>query len=255
MTQEVVLNPWELAMNPVAPTQVYWGQMVVEAHLVVLVKGIGKMPYEANTVMPDGSEPRPVTAVNLTLQPLAEMGLQWEITREPIAQGWGEWGDITLPSLRECGILELPALNGMWAKAELEPTGRKYTNRNGEPRDATAFKFLKVFASEAECRADYNGKPAGNGKRTTDEILGELGYETKADKPANGPANGVDKDRETALKFAKVYVQNACRASGGDLTKARDELAPKLAGQPLISKYFTVDSPEIVEMMAEVLTK
>jgi len=235
MTSQVVINPWEAAMNPPQQVQAYWGQVSVFPRLVVLMKGVGKVDYTEGAVMPDGSEARPVTAVQLVLQPLVDMGLQFDITREPIAQGWGEWGDITLPSLREIGVLELPALHLAWVKVDMESTGRSYTDKTGEKREATAFKFLKLFPSEAECRTDYilaSGKSGAPVAQTA----------------AQQPTNGGDKDRETALKFAKVYVKNACHA-GGDLEKARIALATMLAQQPLISKFFTVDSPEIVEMM------
>lgn len=240
MTQQhVVMNPWELAMNPPEQTQAYWGQMTVTARLVCLVKGVGKVDYTEGAVMPDGSEPRPVTAVRLNLIPLPEMKLQWGIEREPLAQGWGEWGEITLPSLKECGILELPALNGAWVKAELVPTGQTWT-KNGEKKTGTAFRFLRIFANEADCRADYNNRGNDSSAQYTGGNGGNGG---------NTEQKPEDKERETALKFAKVYVQNACRAASGDLDKARELLAPQLAKQPLISKFYTVDSPEIIEMM------
>ena len=42
----------------------------------------------------------------------------------------------------------------------------------------------------------------------------------------------------------------AMRQAGGDLDKARTILAPLMANQPVISKHYTVDSPEILEMLA-----
>jgi hypothetical protein len=41
------------------------------------------------------------------------------------------------------------------------------------------------------------------------------------------------------------------RAAGGDLDKARGILAPMIANQPVISKHYTVDSPEVLALMAE----
>ena len=41
------------------------------------------------------------------------------------------------------------------------------------------------------------------------------------------------------------------RTANGDMLKAQELLGPMLAGQPLVSKYFTPTSPEIMEELAD----
>jgi len=49
-------------------------------------------------------------------------------------------------------------------------------------------------------------------------------------------------------------VENACRGQS-DLEIIRKTLELNIAQQALISKYFTVDSPEVVEMIAKEMSK
>jgi hypothetical protein len=236
-------------MNPPVQSQEFWGKMTIDAKLVCLVKGIGKVDYVPGSLNPDGSEPKPVTAVKMTLSALPEMNLQYpDLIREPIAQGWGEWGEITLPSIRDCGITQLTDLNGKWVKLELAPTGRKYTNQAGEQKDATCFKLVQVFADEATCRGNFQATRKGG----TPAAQQTPPWTAPADAT---PASNGNKERETALKFLPTYVVNAVRASGKDLEKARAALAPMLAGQPLLAKHFTVDSQEVVDLMVAELAK
>lgn len=134
------------------------------------------------------------------------------------------------------GISNLQALNGSWVKVEMIATGRTYVNGNGETKEATTFKFLQVFADEAACRAAKGGNGAG----------------TPAPAPQQAPAGG-DARRATALKFLKPYVENACRQSRGDVDKARELLTPMIANQKLLAEFFTVDSPEVIDLMTATL--
>ena len=67
----------------------------------------------------------------------------------------------------------------------------------------------------------------------------------------NGNGNGasVNPEKATAERFLDAYVQNAWRSSGKDLTKAMELLGPMIAGQALLAKYFTVDSPEVMKRL------
>jgi hypothetical protein len=153
---------------------------------------------------------------------------------------FGEWKDVTLPSLRDIGFLDASQLNGKYARIELVPTGRKYTNSQGEEKEASAVKFVAVYETREQCLAAMNGD---NPTSPTPVAAAPV--------PSNGNGNA---EKETALKFAKAFVANAMRQAGGDLDKARGILAPMIANQPVISKHYTVDSPEIVALMAESLS-
>lgn len=66
-------------------------------------------------------------------------------------------------------------------------------------------------------------------------------------QPQAAPANNTE--RETALKFLRVIVENAARGQS-DLTVVRNTVAAQIATMPLVSKYFTVDSPETMNLIA-----
>jgi len=226
-----VLDPWQTAMDPPKPTSEWYGQMAVNAWFCALVKGQGKVVWDPNTVDPNTGNPaRRFTAIDLMLTPIVDQPID-PISRTVMAE-FGEWPDIVLPSLKDIGISNLQALNGAWVKVEFVPTGRTYVNGNGETKEATTFKFLALYADEAACRTAKGGNGAA------------------APAPAG---NGGDPRRATALKFLKPYVENACRQSGKDVDKARELLAPMLASQKLLAEFFTVDSPEVVDLMTETL--
>jgi len=246
------VNLWETADNPpdTSFSNEYWGKVDLTIFQGVFVDDPSrpgkkmKMPYEAGMLLPDGSEPRPVVFIKIEITPLAEMKLElkYALLRETIVSKQSEWGTIILPSIRDCGLMTAEALNGKYVRVILTNTGRKYTSDKGEEKNTTTFKFLAVFTNAQECRDDY--------------------LKNKGEPPASSVAEGVtpqantapsgngSHERETALKLAKPIVKNAMAKAAGDLDAARVILAASLAKSALLAKYFTVDSDEIVEMMA-----
>lgn len=237
------LNPWDAAEEAKEPvfSNTIWGQVEANSWFCVLEKGIGKVEFDPQVHSADKRR----TAVDVIIHPLPEMGLQFDLARNMIAES-REWAGIVLPSIRNIG-LSPKNLNGQWVKVKTVPLTDKngnvvtYTDNNGTLKEKTAIEFLVVFPNEDACRADYlanSGKPS---------LQATTQYETGS----NGGGNG-GKERETALKFLKVYVQNACRGQS-DLEAVRAALATQIAAQPLIGKYFTVDSPETVQLIAEAM--
>ncbi len=239
MSYQPAQSPWDVVNNPPEQVQEYFGEISVSAWWCMLASGQGKLPYDERVIDPKtGKSPRRYTAIDLTITPLPESNLQFDVTRSMLAE-FGDWKEITWPSLRDLGITEASTLNNKFARVEVVPTGKNYTNANGEERPLTAIKFAAVYDTREQClTAMNNGNP-------------------QPIQPASQPAqngNG-NKERETAQKFLKVIVQNAMRQSGRDVVKARDSLVTMIANNPLLAKFFTVDSPEVIEMMtAEMAT-
>jgi hypothetical protein len=246
-------DPWGAASNPPEDTKAFYGEVSINAYACMLVPGAGKVPFDAGVLDGEGKPYRRYTAVELIVAPLSESKLAFSLSRTMLAE-FGEWKDTTWPSVKAMGVLNAQELAGKFVRVEQVPTGRKYTTRNGDEREATAVKFTDIYPDRATCLAAYVaefGQPSnGNGGNGAPAAQ----YTTQAPAAADAPANGNGSQKETALKFAQAFVKTAMNSAKGDLDQARAILGPMLAKQALVSQYFTVDSPEIVELMAAAMT-
>jgi hypothetical protein len=244
MNTQTLVDPWDSANEAKEPqfSNEIWGQVEARSWYCVLEKGIGKIEFDPQIHSQDQQR----TAIDITVRSLVEMGLTFDLTRNMIAES-REWASFVLPSIRDLGI-HPKELNGKWVKVQtVTLTGKDgqpvtYTDSNGNVKEKTTVKFLKIFSSEDECRNDYlanSGKPV------------QQDTQYKTGNGANGNSNSADnKERQTALAFLKAYVQSACRGQK-DINVIRETLALNIAQQPLISKYFTVDSPETIEQITQ----
>ena len=230
MAYQPAMNPWDVVNNPPEQTFEASGLVTINSWWCMLTPD-GKAPYDERTIDPKtGNAPRKYVAIELKIEPLVESGMQYPVERTMLAE-FGEWKEITLPSLRDIGVLDASILSDKYAHIQLVPNGTYTSKKDGLEKKLTAVKFLAVYDTREQCLAAMNGdNPAAPAP--------------VAAAPSNG--NG---EQETALKFAKAFVANAMRQAGGDLDKARTILAPMIANQPVISKHYTVDSPEIVTLM------
>ncbi len=243
MTTQNCVDPWDAAeqAKELQFSNIIWGQCEAKSWWCVLEKGIGKVEFDPQVHSPDQQR----TAIDIIIHPLTDMGLTFDLARNMIAES-REWASFVLPSIRDLGVSP-KEINGKWVKVQTVPVTDKasnpvtYTDSNGAVKEKTTIKFLAVFPNEEACRADYL---ANSGKVPQPDTQYAGG---------NGNSNG-NQERDTALKFLKVYVENACRGQS-DLQAIRSQLATQLAQQPLISKYFTVDSPEVVQMIANNMSK
>ncbi len=230
------VDPWDVASTATVAPRSYYGQLRLDMWFCVLQKGVGKVPFDDGQHSPDDRR----TSVDIHLIPIAEQNVAFELKREPIAES-REWAGIVLPSLQQAAVdagmisdpkeIDLRKMNGAWVKAEFVGTGRKYRGRDGTERESTTFKFLAVYADEAACRAAY---AADTGRPLDDDDAFDA-------HPAAGGGNA--KERETALQFVKVLVQQ----HKGD----RAVVAEQIAAIPMLSKWFTIDSPEVVQLLQE----
>lgn len=228
--QVLVDDPWASSENPVFRAAEYFGQINIDTWYCVLEKGTGKIQFDPKI---HGADARR-TAIDMVLNPLAELNITFEVSRSLVAES-ADWAKIVLPSIKQFG-LSPRELNGKWVKLQYKGTGRKYVNREGEERENTTFEFLKLYQSEAECRADYSG-------------------DTPA--PANSVSNAVpdtDKEKTTALAFLKSFVEVACK-NNTELDKIRATVSTNISGTPLLAKYFTVDSAEVTTLIANSMGK
>jgi hypothetical protein len=167
------------------------------------------------------------TEVFFILNPLDESGLERLVERKVLAES-GEFTRIVWPSLRDLGVKTLRDANGKWAKITMVPSGRTWTNKEGQEVKGTTIKFAAIFDTQAECVAAWEQEFGNEAHARSDD-----------DVPFDAPGN--DTERETALQFLPALVKSA----NGD----RAMLATLLSGMPMIAKFFNVDSPEVQALM------
>jgi hypothetical protein len=229
-TQAYIDNPFASAANPQTFSSDLWGQVAINAWFCTLEKGYGRVPFDP--ALYPISQRR--TAVDITIDPLPELGITNPnvCERRMLAES-KEWRTITLQSLHDLGIQDVRSVSGKWVRIVPEPTGRTY-EKNGETKNETAFRFIAVYETEAECHAAYAGGGAGQPAAPTTST------------PA---ATGTDLERETAKPFLKVIVSSAIAGKKPEEYQAAVNLA--ISGFPMVSKFFTFDSPEVQELLPQ----
>lgn len=235
-------DPFETANNATLPPQAFWGEFKTDAWYCFIKKGQPKVAFDA------GQHPieNRFTQIDLSINPLPEQNVtNAKATERHLIAEYNDWVKIVLPSLKAVG-LSLKELNGKFVKIECVTNGKQYKNSAGETKDETVFRLAAVFADESACRADYFA--AGN----VDRRGGSTGPTEANAQPAatHQPATGNDAEKATALQFLTAIVKGEAKTET-DPTKLYDKVGAKIAGYPLVSKYFTIQSPETVELIMQ----
>lgn len=200
-----------------APREVY-GQIDLQCWFCALVKGApgGKEPYDPQR------HDRRSTAIDIIVTPLAESKMTFNLKRQMISDS-KEWIEIVWASLKACGATHARNVHGMWCKVVQVPSGRKYTDKNGETKESTTLKFLALYADEDACRKAYWQSRGGDN-----------GIEDIEDHPVAGaPAPNTEaeaKERETARQFLRVMITQLKYQQGA--------IATWVATVPMVAKHF-----------------
>lgn len=238
-------DPYASAGAATVRPREYFGQLTIDAWYCKLVKGQGKVPWDKNT---DSIDSR-MTALTVELQPVAGSNLTFALKRELIAES-ADWAKIMWPSLRTCGVQSVKEANGLWVKLVQEPTGRKYrSSRTGMEQDATTFKILAVYPSQAACEAAFAAIRGGASPDVDDEIRG-VNFDgvtgiAEAQPKTQQAAMPLDdaRKRETARQFLLAIA----RQKRGDL----EAVKAAVATMPMITQAFDPESAEFLAVVAE----
>lgn len=174
--------------------------------------------------------------VTMVVNPIEETGLTKLMTRQFIANNYGEFATIVWPSLKNCGLKQLNELNKKFVKMEIVEA-RKYKDKTtGELKSATTFKFHGVYADKAACVAELHksGQPVS----------------TLNVAPSSNPGDpmAIDMTPNTSnpeRESSKLFLPMLVKAAGGDV----NQLKTMIASMSPLNKYFTIDSPEVVELL------
>lgn len=226
-------DPYEVAMKTEENTsRTYFGEITVDSWFCVLEKGTGRRQFDPNT---DNIADRK-TCIQMFLHPVSIARFNDVVQRDMIAEFGKDWLKITRPSLAAVGH-DLRSIHGQWCEVELVPYGT-YTKKDGSDGTLTAFKVVRVFASEGEAEAAYT--TYYNGKDQI-QAAGSYNANGSAANGAVGNGNG-NPQREIAAKFLPALW----KTSGGDLTK----FAEAIAKNPVTSKFFDMSSEEVIKTIA-----
>lgn len=229
MTDQI-LDPFDDATNPEIPSYDTFGEISIDAWFCVMKKGEQKRAWIEGT---DDVADRNTT-IDIIVHPLDEMNQKYHQERNLIARS-NAWAKTTWPSLQKLGISNVREAKNKFCQVKLVPTGRKYPGKNGEMREETTFEFVALYNSKEECQAAYAATRRGDPAKVDSK-----------------PAGTVDPKRQNALKFAAAIVKNVSSETK-DFNELTLRVAEKIAGMPVVAEYFTIDSPEIVELIAQVL--
>lgn len=223
-------DPFAAATAAAEAPDMRFGNVTVEARFVVLVKGQGKLDFDPQ--VHEMSQRR--TEIKVTCYPLPESGLTYFDQREIIAES-REFSTVVWPSAKALGCKTIRDMHERYTRYELVQTGQ-YTKRDGTTGTLTTIKFHEAYADHAACLAAYN-EARGNVHTAQDDDNGA----GDIDMSASGNPNNTDPvEKETAKQFLAVLV----KMHGADDTA----LAAAIAGTPMVSKFFTVASPEVAEL-------
>ncbi len=214
----------------------YYGQIQLDIWFCALVKGTGKVPYDPTV------HKQRATAVNISVLPLSEQNVTFDLRRELIAESH-EWAGIVWPSLKALGIASTRAANNQWVKMQQVPSGRKYRNSSGEEKESTTFKFLSLYPDETACRAAYL---ADTGRSDAAAAPAQPAQPAQAPLENAAPASETDHALKVAIPFINAFAKQA----DFDLEVTKT-MCKK---QAVITKAIDVESVRFAELVAQAAT-
>lgn len=219
------LDPMASAVADAESASHYFGKIGIDAQFVVLKKGQPKSIWNEG----ESTEGR-TTEIIIRLDPIDAMGQSRAVERNMLSNST-EWSKIVWATLKGMGFATLRDIDGLWAHVEMVPSGRKWFNKDGQEVFGTTFKFVKVFKTLAECEIAYTA------------MTGVEAHTPAAQAATTRPpvSQTNDANRLAALQFlSHVVLQHK------DNAVALDQA---LKTTPLVKDFFTINSPEVLEIL------
>lgn len=214
------MNDLDILDEPVVqPAFEIWGQAFVAVWKAALVKGEGKVPFDPKV------HKNMVYAIDLSILPIDEQDAR--TAERKLIQTSIEW-ELTQRSIKDLGIAP-SEIDQKFVKIAFEQTGETYTNSNGEVKNKTFIKFLKVFKDVDECRRSF-----GEG------YFGDTGGNAVSDESPASDQQGAD----AARKLLEASIRSAAKAvSTPEEVKAL--VLVKIKASPVMARFFDENSPEL----------
>lgn len=204
-----------------------WGLLSFAPWKAALVKGEGKVPFDPT------QHKSAVWAIDLSLLPIDAQ--QSRVIERSMIQPAKEWRLIQ-DAIKALGIQPADA-NNRYVHAVFEPTGETYVNSDGETKNKTYLKIVKIYKSEDECTQDYLYTQYDPQANQTDE--------------SPNPVAG-QKEYEAALKLLGATIRTSVK-SGGSAEKVKDLVDVKIKASPVMSRFFNAGSQEVIDLLNQAL--
>ena len=250
MTVSVAPDTTDELFAPPAPTSenrapVYFGEITLFAFYDVAFDDTQRrfVPFDPRYHAAEAKR------INIKIQLLCRRrdGSTYTVEQECLNTGsrkTDKWGT-TLPSLTALGVTtrsQLLALKGQYAQLHKETTGKKYqakkTNQyanEGDWLDELAFVFKALYPTQEAC----SQAEAAFYKRDANTPA----YTPSGHNDPQALPDGEDPGRALALQALPMLWQ----AAGRDVKR----FEALLAQNPMLNKYLTMGSPEVVALMPE----
>lgn len=237
-------------------TSHFFGQIELDMYDAVLLKGQGRVPYDATN--PEHQQQRVNVAIEMSLHCETKDGRVFSVKRSMLAEDrrQPDWVKITLPSLQRLKVSDIADVHRKWAHIEVVKSG-SYVDKQGETKDRTAMRVLALFDTEEAMLAarDAFYERNGNGTTSSSSTPTPTGSPARRNapqplkpdeqQPAAPPppaAQGNDAAKKIALSMLPVLLK-AAQQQGGDV---RANLAAIIGGIPQFAEAgLTIDVPEI----------
>lgn len=233
MTEQIANDPWAIADSAKPRDFEYYGQVHADCWF-------GFFPGDGAKPIPFDPQQHPVdkrtTMIDIQIIPVPEQDVRFDI-RQNFTDFSLDWTKITLPSIKSLGVDGLRALNGRFVRVAQVDGKREKKDQDGNKTGEyyKTFKFLEVYPDQAACSMAYAGTSA---PRHTEPVVNEQ----------------HNLEKETALKFAKVIVENKAKGQT-DPQIVISLVTEAIAPMPMINKHFTGSSPEILNLIQEAMSK
>lgn len=225
------------AGREIVRTDEYWGQIKVAAAAMAFA-GKGQKPAPFDPAI--HSAKNRFIEIEMILDPLPECPTRFPVTMR-VADFSADWQKIGLRSIKECGLVtdsgtaDMHRLADSFVRVAQVPGFTK--NRDPEKENYRTLKFLKVFANEADCRADYY------------DAIGETPDAPVSTQRAAAP-KAASPNVTIALDFVKSYVK-AQRSLKTPESEIRDGLKRFISENKMVGDVLSIDSPEVTEILNE----
>lgn len=227
-------DPWEVADNAKPRDFELYGQIRIDPHFLFFPGNKQKpVPFDPSIHPQD----KRVCEVEMHLIPIPEQNINWDenlriLTFSP------DWTKIVNPSIKALDVDGLRGLNNRWVRVAKVPGNRERLDKDSGEKTGefwSTYKFLEVYPDEATCRAAYSG-----------------GASFSQDQ--SDPAPVSNENKTAAFTFVKVFIAKAAAAIS-DRSEVERQVGEDIARSPLISPYYTIQSPEVQVAIDDALAK